>query len=237
VVLLSHWHHDHIEGLHALPFFLPHAEVVVAAPSKSVTGFAARDVLARFGGKPLLATPIQEWGSRFQGGFSIQELEEGENDVLGESVLMIAQPHSDPSAGYRVRDVCYATDTPVRSETAAFARGAAVLLHDAWLDDEGARSDPEAAAVHGTAAGAARIAAEAGVQTLVLAHLNPGYDAVRLERLTLEATAIFPKTFLAMDMMSFKVSEKDEEDEAVGSPSKSESDEPESESPLRQAGV
>src|SRR5262245_19259222 len=53
LVLLSHYHHDHVEGLHYLLHFLRDHEVTLAAPPSSVTRASAADVLARYGGTPL----------------------------------------------------------------------------------------------------------------------------------------------------------------------------------------
>ncbi len=200
IVLLSHWHHDHIEGLQALPLFLGHMAVTVAGPGREICGESAADILARFGSAPLLPEPLPHWGKRFEGGFSIVELKPGRNTVDGERVDVIAQPHTHPSAGLRVRDVCYITDTVERPESIAFAAGSALLAHDAWMDrsDEvGGGPDTQA---HSSAEGAARVAAGAKVGALVLAHLNPRYDAARLERMFLEAAAIFPATHLGTDM-------------------------------------
>lgn len=217
-VLLSHWHHDHVEGLHALPYFLRHHEVTIAAPSREVSGFDPLEVLGRFGGKPLLPHPLPDWMDRFAGGFSVQELKPGANVVAGEDVEVAVQPHTDPSLGFRVRDLCYVTDTCDRAETAAFAEKAVILIHDAWLDREGIREDPEAARVHGTGEGAARLARDAGVQDLLLAHLNPAYDGARLERLLFEAAAVFPRASLASDMSVFRIAETGEEEAAAAPP-------------------
>src|ERR1051325_4438414 len=62
LVLLSHWHHDHIAGLHLLPFFLRDHEVTLGCPPAKVTGHAPQDVLARYAGPPLLHTPVLDWG-------------------------------------------------------------------------------------------------------------------------------------------------------------------------------
>jgi ribonuclease BN (tRNA processing enzyme) len=211
VILLSHWHHDHIEGLPMMPFFLSNLEVALAVPGPSITGFRAAEVLGRYGGKPLLPTPLLDLDSKFPAGFSVVELHAGTNKVLGETIQVLPQPHSDPSIAFRVRDVTYVTDTKDRPETVEFARKSALLIHDAWLDRAGVEAEPADAAVHGTAEGAARIAHEAGVKDLVLGHLNPAYDAARLDRMLFEAATIFPKAVLAADMLALKLEEVAEE--------------------------
>ena len=56
---------------------------------------------------------------------------------------------------------------------------------------------------HSTAAGAARVAAEAGVGLLVLTHFSVRYRDVSL--LLDEARAIFPNTVAAADLMELDV--------------------------------
>src|SRR5262245_188343 len=122
LVILSHYHHDHVEGLHYLLHILRDHEVTLAAPPAKVAGGKPADVLARFGGPPMLPFPIATWPQRFPRGFELVELAEGANKVAGEDVTVIAQPHSNPSIGIRVRDVTYVTDTVVRPESAALAK-------------------------------------------------------------------------------------------------------------------
>jgi ribonuclease BN (tRNA processing enzyme) len=211
LVLLSHYHHDHVEGLHYLLHILRDHEVTLAAPPAKIARATPAEILGRYGGSPLLPHPISTWGEHFRRGFELVELSEGSNKVAGEDVLVIAQPHSDPSIGLRVRDVTYVTDTVVRGESAAFARRSAVLVHDAWLDAEDEDAGHPDLATHGTARGAARIAAEADVKQLVLGHLNPRYDAARLERMLVAAMQVFPRTRLADDFATFEVQEPAEE--------------------------
>ncbi|HYC76491.1 MAG TPA: MBL fold metallo-hydrolase [Planctomycetota bacterium] len=215
LVLLSHYHHDHVEGLSYLPFFLRDHELVVAAPPSKTTGIAARDALERFAGSPFLPRPLLGWASWFPKGFEAVELREGRNRVAGESVEVAPQPHSDPCVGFRVRDVCYVTDTTARPETAAFAKGAALLVHDAWLDAEDREAGVEDLSRHATAEGAATIARDAGVRELVLAHLNPAYPEARLERMRFAAARIFPSAHLADDFRVFEAKAADDEEAAV----------------------
>lgn len=214
LVILSHYHHDHVEGLHYLLHILRDHEVTIAAPPKSVACATPAEILGRFSASPLLPHPIASWASHFPKGFELVELAEGKNKIAGEEVHVVGQPHSDPSIGIRVREVAYVTDTICRKETIAFAKGAAVLVHDAWLDQEDEDARHPDLANHGTAVGAARIAQEAQVRQLVLGHLNPRYDAARLERMLVSAMAIFPKTRLADDFASFDVQDATNESAA-----------------------
>jgi ribonuclease BN (tRNA processing enzyme) len=207
LVLLSHYHHDHIEGLHYLPHVLREHEVTIGAPPARVAGGAPADILGRYGSAPLLPRPIASWPDAFPRGFEIVEMAEGRNRIAGEEVEVVAQPHTHPSIGIRVREVAYVTDTRVRDESAAFARRAAVLIHDAWLDAEDEAAGHPDAAHHGTGPGAARIAAAAEAGQLVLGHLNPRYDSARLERMLVSAMQVFPRARLADDFAAFDVHE------------------------------
>jgi ribonuclease Z len=75
-----------------------------------------------------------------------------------------------PSAGLRVGDdLAYVTDTPFETASIELARGVRTLFHEAWSSSDA----PSGQEGDSTAADAARVAAEAGVERLVLVHLNP----------------------------------------------------------------
>ncbi|MCW3100488.1 MAG: RNAse [Chthonomonadaceae bacterium] len=104
------------------------------------------------------------------------------------------------------RKVVYAGDTGETSRAAELARGADLLIHEATY----LSADAELAVrgAHSTAAIAATVAKEAGVETLILTHISPRYDTdagSRLPELLAEAQAIFPNTYLARDFWSFDV--------------------------------
>ena len=80
-----------------------------------------------------------------------------------------------PSAGLRVGDdLAYVTDTPFETASIELARGVRTLFHEAWSSSDA----PSGQEGDSTAADAARVAAEAGVERLVLVHLNPRVPAV-----------------------------------------------------------
>ena len=167
LVLLSHYHHDHVEGLHYLLHLLRDHEVTIAAPPSSVTRASPADVLGRYGEHAAPAAPdrdLARTGSRR--GFELVELKEGKNQVAGETVEVIApaalgSERRDSRARRRLRDRHDRPEgvRPVRRKRAA------VLIHDAWLDAEDeAAGPPRPRASTATAVGAARIAAEAQVR-------------------------------------------------------------------------
>lgn len=99
------------------------------------------------------------------------------------------------------RRVVYCTDTRPCASAVELARGADVLIHEATYTEE-LRADADERK-HSTAAGAARVAAEAGVQKLILTHFSTRYrDASALLD---EARAIFPNTDAAADFLELAV--------------------------------
>jgi ribonuclease BN (tRNA processing enzyme) len=124
----------------------------------------------------------------------VDELAVGEQRIGPFTVVARRQEgHSTPTLALRFDDLfTYCTDTPYDAGNAELARGSRVLLHEAWATD----GAPEQTAIHSSGRDAARVAAEAEVERLVLIHLHPlsGHDAV-LE----EARSGFAAADLAYD--------------------------------------
>lgn len=101
----------------------------------------------------------------------------------------------------RGRRIVYCTDTRPCANAVELARGADVLIHEAtYTGDMSEEADDRR---HSTAAGAARIAKEAGVERLLITHFSTRYrDA---EQLLAEAREIFPNTEAASDFACFDI--------------------------------
>ena len=99
------------------------------------------------------------------------------------------------------RRVAYCTDTRPCASAAGLARGADVLIHESTYAEE-LRAEADAR-LHSTAAGAASVAAEAGVGRLILTHFSTRYRDVA--PLLAEARAVFPNTDAAEDFATFRV--------------------------------
>jgi ribonuclease Z len=103
------------------------------------------------------------------------------------------------------RKVVISGDTsPCRSMIQA-AAGADVLVHESTYSSDMADKAEEYG--HTTAEGAAKIAKEAGVESLYLTHISNRYEDVSL--LENEARAIFPNTFVAEDLMTVEIRSKE----------------------------
>jgi ribonuclease Z len=76
-----------------------------------------------------------------------------------------------------------------------------VLIHESTFDE--ALKNRAVETGHSTAAGAARIAKDAGVKNLILTHISTRYQDT--EKLHKEAFEIFEDTTLACDFMTFKI--------------------------------
>jgi ribonuclease BN (tRNA processing enzyme) len=166
-VVLTHFHLDHTAGLVALPGVTEAETRELWAPGR-LHGSTAEELVERLLGVPFLASkPGDVLGTILT---AVHELE-GDVEIGPFRVETRVQPlHAGPTVGVKVNGVlAYCTDTAADEATVGFARGAQVLLHEAfWAVDE---TDDR---THTAAGGAARIAAAAGVERLVLMHVNPG---------------------------------------------------------------
>ncbi|MCA1565354.1 MAG: ribonuclease Z [Acidobacteria bacterium] len=104
------------------------------------------------------------------------------------------------------RSVVYCTDTIYCRGAVALSEGADALIHEATF---AAEDEPLAVqSMHSTTVMAARVASEARVRQLFITHFSPRYtpDAqVTPEELLAQARAVFPRTDMARDLMTFEV--------------------------------
>jgi ribonuclease BN (tRNA processing enzyme) len=182
-VVLSHFHLDHIVGLAALSGMERPRDVWM--PARLLAGVPAADVLER-----LVAAPFFTGTERVA---TARELE-GDTEIGRFGVEIRVQPqHPGRSIAIKVDgSLTYCTDTAFDEANVEFARGSRILLHESfWAGDT--TDDPG----HTAAGEAGRLAAEAGVERLVLMHVNPvGVDEEDLKR---SARAAFPAAEVGRD--------------------------------------
>jgi ribonuclease BN (tRNA processing enzyme) len=176
-LFLTHYHLDHVCGLAYLPGLFAGRRLTVHVPDPAINGVDLDHGLAT-----LIDSPFNpgRWGRQSVMEIVTQTLREGANEVAGHKVRVRRQQHPDPTVGYRLDDAfAFVTDTVADPETARFAAGVELLLHEAWIDGV-EEDDPGAAdlvrttyAAHTSARQAAALAAQAGVAELYLIHLNP----------------------------------------------------------------
>ena len=105
----------------------------------------------------------------------------------------IQRRHSSPTLALRFADdLVWCTDTAFDEENAEFARGVRLLCHEAFYPSE--RTDDPG---HTASGEAARIAAAAGAERLLLIHVNPALD--REDEMLAFARPAFPATEVARD--------------------------------------
>jgi len=176
--------------------------VYLHPPAQSVTGDDPHGIISGIIRKPYNPQSIADLPLDL----SIEPLEEGEHPIAGATVRVRKQIHADPSVAFRIDDLLvFATDTADDPETAEFARGTRLLVHEAWIDGI-EEDDPatehiacEAYVAHTSARQAATQAAVAGVEKLALMHLNPLRGAEYHARMLTAAQEIFPGTVILED--------------------------------------
>jgi ribonuclease BN (tRNA processing enzyme) len=158
-VVLSHFHLDHVMGLVALAGL--DLERQIWMPARLLAGLAADEVFERLVGPPfftgtdVVGTPRELEGDCELGSFRIE--------------IRLQPQHPGKTIAVKVDGrLAYCTDTAYDPENIEFARGVSILLHESfWPGDT--TDDPG----HTAAGEASRLAAEAGVERLVLVHINP----------------------------------------------------------------
>jgi len=126
-------------------------------------------------------------------------LQRGGDVVLEDGRLVRSSDIVDPPR--RGRKLVYSGDTRPTEALAALADGADVLIHEATFDDSLAERATEDG--HTTASGAAEVAARAHAGLLLLTHISSRYQDTSL--LLEQATAVFPSTRVAEDLMEVEV--------------------------------
>jgi len=206
-LFLTHYHLDHVCGLAYLPGIMQGKPVVVYVPEAGLNS-----VDPERGVPDLIRRPFNPGGFRDHPNFDIQVLREGANEVAGHAVRLRSQCHPDTTVAYRLDDrMVLATDTVADGQTADFAGGAGVLLHEAWLDgveedDPTQREFVETAyRAHSSARQVSGIASAAGVGRLVLMHLNPLRDEAYYSQMESAARETFAETYVYPDLQELEL--------------------------------
>ncbi len=201
-LFLSHYHLDHVCGLVYLPGIFKGRTVFLHPPAREITGADPEDALNTLVGKPFNPTALAGMPVDVR----MEPLGEGSHIIAGIEVRTRRQIHPDPSAAWRAGDLmAFATDTAADSGTPVFARGARLLVHEAWIHGE-EEDDPakeqvarEAYTGHTSARQAAALAQAAEVKQLVLCHLNPLRSDEYHGRMLQAAQKTFPATRILED--------------------------------------
>lgn len=205
VLLFSHTHWDHIQGL---PFFLPartkHNRVVILGEQR--VGKRLEQVLAGQMSDAYLPFTLDD----LYADLLIKEVRDGEQIVLGDRTTAIARrlPHPGGVFGYRItcqnKTTVYASDVNHPQEgldpvVLELAQNADLLIHDAQFTPE--EKQERLRWGHSSWLEAVQVARAANVKQLALFHHDPEHsddDLQTVERLAREA---FPGSFLAREGM------------------------------------
>jgi ribonuclease Z len=135
------------------------------------------------------------------------KLHRGEDAVMPDGRLVKAADLVGPTRPGR--RLVYSADTRPCASTRDAATGADLLIHEATFGDEEASRALDTR--HSTASEAARIAADAGVERLVLTHFSARYSE-QPGRLVAEAKKVFPNVSAAEDGSVFEVPLRESDD-------------------------
>lgn len=164
-VVLTHFHLDHVVGLCALPALeLP---VELWAGGHALAGVATVDLLHRLLDPPFLLRKPADLATLVD---DVHELEPGATAIGPFRVeARVQRRHPDPTFGIKIDSaLVYCTDTSYDEGTVEFARGVRILFHEGFHAADSCDKDG-----HTGAGDAARLAAAAAVERLILIHLHP----------------------------------------------------------------
>ncbi|OGR69952.1 MAG: MBL fold metallo-hydrolase [Elusimicrobia bacterium GWD2_63_28] len=194
-ILLSHFHIDHIAGLHTLVKFRFKAGLTICGQK------GTRRVLKQFVNRPY-TVPLDKLPYPVE----IVELP-SEAEKLPFKVKTLPLVHADPVLGFRLaldgKTVTYITDTGYCANALKLARGANLLITECAH----APGETNPGWPHFNPETAGKLAAEAGAKRLVMTH----FSAERYHKPDLRAKALtlarkqFPKTAAAKDGLAIEI--------------------------------
>lgn len=188
-LFISHFHLDHVAGLHVLGKFKFHQGLTICGPENS------RNILRTFLNVPFTIPPEQ-----LPYPIKIMELPEDSANI---PFLVQALPlrHSSLTLGYRIEIdgvvLSHCSDTGYCQNAVSLGRDADLLITECAFK----KGQANEAWPHLNPETAARIAVEAGVKRLVLTHFDAFLYKTIEERVEAQQTAaaIFPETVAATD--------------------------------------
>lgn len=203
IVLISHYHFDHIVGLQYLPKFFFNKKVIIGAPGKSLYNLSAKQRLSKVCSPPYFSTLLKD----FPMDLKIVDIEPGVFEIEQVKIEAKLLKHSDPTLGYRVGNVTYIADTAYAPKRYLdICKNSSVLLHEAMFDFDGFQEVQKIMEIdHSHGNQVAELAKDAGVKKLILTHLNPSYSRGRLNKMLIDAKTTFPNTELSNDLRPIEI--------------------------------
>ncbi len=194
-LLLSHFHLDHISGLHGLSKIKCEKGLTIIGQE------GTRSVINTLVNRPF-TVPLDKLSYNTK----IIELP-ASSGALPFGLEYLPMLHSDPCLGYRItaddKSVAFCTDTGYCENAVKLAKGADLIITECAFKP--GESNPEWP--HLNPETAARIALESGAKRLALAHFDAARYITMEERSDAEKTAreIFPESFAAADLMELGI--------------------------------
>jgi len=194
-LFLSHFHMDHITGLHGLSKINCSNGLFIAGQT------GTRSIIGHLVNRPY-TVPLDRLNYKA----AVLELP-GDIDKIPFDVDFLPMLHSDPCLGYRIKvdglTVAFCTDTGYCENAVRLGMNADLLITECSFlpgeeDIEWPHLNPETAA---------RIALEAGAKRLVLAHFDASrYLTPGMRREAEDAAGtVFPRVSAAADLMDLKI--------------------------------
>lgn len=189
-LFFSHFHIDHICGLHTLP-------KLSGAKTITVVGAPGLKKCLRLIVNHPYAASLKDIGLNLK----IKELKPGFYRQLPFSFQTLPLRHIDPTRGYRFtlenKIITYALDTGYCANAISLGKGA-----DIFITECSALDRHLAAWGHCAPEDAAKMAKKAKTKKLILTHLGVNFDKKIRAQVIKRATKIFPQTTLARDEMT-----------------------------------
>lgn len=168
IIILSHYHLDHIIGLIYLLNICKNKEVIIYGPGEFFYGESCEKILNRLINPPFFSRKLSEFSRKL----SICDYNEETIQVSPNfRVEFILQSHSQPSFGIYVNEsLYYATDTSVLENTFRKASNAKLLLHECWNIDD--ISDK-----HSSLNSILELSSKYKLREVKLIHINPNWSS------------------------------------------------------------
>jgi phosphoribosyl 1,2-cyclic phosphodiesterase len=231
-LLISHTHHDHIQGLLFFrPLFKSTSTLYVYGPR--TFSEELQDTLSRMLQPQYSPVPLEEMNAQkvirslsnsdsvwFPSDAQAPEVRSSDQPFFpgkGDLVVRTMRSYAHPKDGvyvfrieYNGRSVVYATDTEGYSggdtRLIRFARGADLLIHDAQYDDEEYQDEnaPRQGFGHSTIGMATTVAEKAEVKQLALFHHDPSHDDDKIAAMEATAKSYFENTVAAYEGLELR---------------------------------
>lgn len=196
-IFLSHFHIDHISGLHILPKF---------SFSQGITIFGqpgTKDVLSTFLASPFTAS-LDLLNKLYP--VKVAELKEGGNNIGGLRVETAYLRHADPSFGYAFhiegKKISFCTDTGQCENLVRLSKDADMLMTEcSWKETNKNSKWPHMGPEEG-----AEAARKAGAKKLVLLHFDASsFGPEDKKKAEEKARAVFGNTTAAHDGLEMSI--------------------------------